>query len=176
VFTLLSNIQSFFSDLSRYFTEGSVPVWVVALILFLAGLSHLAFVKKEGNPLFQHLLQRKRKKLVVWLEKDRIIRPTLLTLKVENTGKRFVDFDAPVLIFRKLWTRRKFKLTGINNSNLFPLYMEPGQAFSLPIHLELFYQHNNDLKKFYQARVIITDVDGKVFKTKYIVLRKSIIT
>lgn len=118
----------------------------------------------------------RRKKVELVLSKDRLVRPKVLTLVVRNTGNCVVDLDAPVLVFRKLWSMRKFKLKRYKNQEIYPLYLEAGKSFTLQIELVKFFEHDRKLKRFYWGRILMYDVTGRKFKSKHVSLRKSLYT
>lgn len=115
-------------------------------------------------------------KLVVQLEKDKPLRPQVLTMTIRNTGKNEADIDAPVLEFRKIWTSRKFKLNGINGNAIYPMYISSGNTHQLRIETSTFHQYDRSIKSFYWARIIVTDVDGRSWKSNSVKLRKSLVT
>ncbi len=115
-----------------------------------------------------------RKKLNIELTKDRLMRPKVLTLFIKNTGKRFVDLEAPVLVFRKLWSIRKFRINRLNKLEIYPLYLEAGKTHTVTIELSRFFEYDKKLKRFYWGRIVLEDVDGRRFKSKRVTLRKSL--
>ncbi|MDX9883756.1 MAG: hypothetical protein RBS73_16970 [Prolixibacteraceae bacterium] len=158
--------------------EGYKLFWIAAFILLFVAVKMLSsFIRsKKGFKPRSPKSWFKRKRLEVELTKDRLVRPKVLTLKVKNTGARYVDIEAPVLVFRKLWSIRKFRLKKVKNEEIYPLYLEVGKTFTLTIELSRFFEHDRKLKRFYWGRVILEDVDGRRFKTKYVSLRKSLYT
>ena len=113
-------------------------------------------------------------RLSVDLKKDRKYRPNTLTLVVRNNRSRDVDIDAPVLLFRKLWSIRKFKLKGINRYQIYPLYLEAGKSHELRISLAVFHEHDRGLRKYYWAKILLQDTRGRKYASKYVTLRKSL--
>ena len=102
-----------------------------------------------------------RIKLVVYLDKDRVLNPRVLTLTIRNAGKREVELNAPVLEFRKIWSKRKFKLSGTNGNYIYPLFIEPGGKHQLFIETSRFHQYDEEIKGFYWARVYLSDAEGR---------------
>lgn len=157
--------------------EGYKLLWFAGFIILFVAIGFLVQnIRKKQGISTKSKFRFTRKKLMVELTKDRLIRPKVLTLKIKNTGKRYIDIEAPVLIFRKLWSKRKFKLKRINNKEVYPLYLEAGKSFTVPIELSRFFEHDKKLKRFYWGRIIIQDIDGKTFKSKHVSLRKSLYT
>ena len=150
--------------------------WFAVLIVLFVGVKILwSFIRERRGYKFRRLKTLfVWKKLKVELAKDRLIRPKMLTLFIKNTGKRYVDIEAPVLIFRKLWSIRKFSLKRVNNQEVYPLYLEAGKTYTVTIDLNRFFEHDKKLKHFYWGRVLIEDVEGRRFRSKRVVLRKSL--
>ncbi len=117
-----------------------------------------------------------RIKLVVYLDKDRVLNPQVLTLTIKNTGKREVELNAPVLEFRKVWSKRKFKLNGTNGNSNYPLIIQPGIKHQVFIETTRFHQYDEEIKGYYFARVYLSDVEGRKWRSNDVKLRKSWLT
>ena len=117
-----------------------------------------------------------RIKLIVHLDKDRLLNPNVLTLTVKNAGKREVELNAPVLEFRKIWSKRKFKLSGTSGISNYPLLIEPGNKHQVLIETARFHQYDDEIKEYYFARVYLSDIDGRKWKSNDVKLRKSWLT
>jgi len=129
--------------------------------------------RKNSGGLFRFL---KKVKLNVVLNKDRLFRPQILTLTIRNTGKYEADLNAPVLEFRKIWSKRKFKLNGIKGQQVYPLFLQPGITHQLVIETSTFHQYDRSIKSFYWARIYISDIEGRKWKSNNVKLRKSLVT
>ncbi len=156
--------------------EGYKIFWFIAILIAIPFAYYFVskFLKKskplkKGKP-----GSVSRRKLKVELIKDRKLRPHVLTLKVTNSSKKDIDLAAPVLVFRKLWTKRKFKLKGLNRYEIYPLYLESGKTHELRIDLSVFYNHDRKIKRFYWAKVKVFDTRGKKYSSGYITLRRSL--
>ena len=114
------------------------------------------------------------RKLNVKLVKNKYYKPTHLNLIIENISKKDIDIEAPVILFRKLFAKRKFKLKGINKSEIYPLYLEKGKTHDLNINLSVFHNYDRKLKKYYWCRVFFGDTKGRKYSTKYVKLRSSL--
>lgn len=114
-------------------------------------------------------------KIKIEIKKDRKYYPDILELIVKNTGRGDVDISQPVLVFDNFWFKRKFKLKGTNNYHFYPLILEKGNTHALKIDLNRFYRHDNRLKKYPKARIIITERKGKRLGTKSVFLRKTLV-
>lgn len=149
---------------------------ILLLVLFIIiGWEAWKLVQKKRNSggFFRFL---KKVKLEVVLEKDRLFRPQALTLTIRNIGKYEADLDAPVLEFRKIWSKRKFKLNGIKGQQVYPLFLQPGLTHQLRIETSTFHQYDREIKNFYWARIDVSDVEGHKWKSNKVKLRKSLVT
>lgn len=147
-----------------------ISVVVVIFFLFVLKLLNKRKGLKTGKSIFSF------SKIKVELLKDKMYRPNTLTLLIKNSGKKDVDIEAPVLLFRKLWSKRKFKLKGINKYEIYPLYLEAGKTHELRISLSVFHGHDKSLKRFYWAKVYVYNTKGKKYASKYVILRRSLYT
>jgi len=171
------SLPPFISHLAEYF-EKETLVWIILVmtIPFLFVLFVFIFrISKNIRPIKLSRFLRVVK-LEVKLEKDKPLRPQLLTMTIRNTGKNEADIDAPVLEFRKIWTKRKFKLSGINGNAIYPMFIDTGKSHQLRIETSTFHQYDRSIKSFYWARVIVTDADGRLWKSNSVKLRKSLVT
>jgi len=171
------NLPQIVSRLAEAF-EKETLIWMILImaIPFVAMLAIFIFrITRNIKPI---KLSRflKTVKLEILLEKDKPLRPQLLTLTIRNTGKNEADIDAPVLEFRKIWTKRKFKLNGINGNAIYPMYISSGKTHELRIETSTFHQYDRSIKSFYWARIRVTDVDGRTWKSNSVKLRKSLVT
>jgi len=115
-----------------------------------------------------------KKRIEVQLSKDRKFYPDYIGIRVRNTGNQDVDLAQPLLIFRNFWSKRKFKLKGTNRYSFYPLLLEPGKIHDLKIDLNHFYRHDKRLKKYPRVTFLFSDVSGKQFAPKSIMLRKTL--
>lgn len=155
--------------------EGDKLIWIIVVLMVLPVLYYLLFHK-----LFQKKItlsgfnQLWKRSLKVELIKDRQYRPNVLTLKVLNRSRKDVDLDMPTLYFRKLWTKRKFKLKGVDRYEIYPLYLEAGKTHELRIDLSVFFNYDRKLKRYLWAKVRVTDAGGKRYSSRYVTLRRSL--
>ena len=154
--------------------EGKNLIWVlitgvVAVISF--------FIFRKGS---KRNISGKRQifsweRLNIKLEKDRMYYPDNLTLTVKNKGNSDIDMDRPLLVFDNFWLRRKFRLNGMDNQMLYPLYLEKGKSHILNIDLYRFYRHDKKLKKYPKVKITIFNVKGKRLGSKAVFLRKTLL-
>ena len=151
-----------------------IAILVIILGLFMARGIWKFFQKKENRSRIFWFLNKV--KLEVTLEKDRLFRPQVLTMTISNIGKQEADLNAPVIEFRKIWTKRKFKLNGIKGQQVYPLFLNPGLTHELQIETATFHQYDRTIKSFYWARIYVSDVEGHQWKSNKVKLRKSLVT
>ena len=174
---LIVSLPGLVSKLAGAF-EKETLVWIILVmaIPFVVLLSISIYrISKNIRPIKLSRLFKKVK-LEIVLEKDKPLRPEVLTLTIRNTGKNEADIDAPVLEFRKIWTRRKFKLSGISGQTIYPMFIYPGKSHQLRIETVTFHQYDRSIKSFYWARILVSDVDGRRWKSNKVKLRKSLFT
>lgn len=167
----------FLSELGAGFEKETLVQIILILALLLGTLVVFdlwRILKNKGKgtiwrPFF-------RLKLEVFLDKDRVFHPQVLTMTILNAGKREVEIESPVLEFRKIWSKRKFKLNGINGNYIYPMLINPGDKHQLFIETTRFHQYDNEIKSFYWARIYVTDVEGRRWKSNDVKLRKSLVT
>lgn len=152
---------------------------IIAFLLIVLGLFisweawRFFHKRKNSGGVFGFL---NKVKLEVSLEKDRLFRPRVLTMTIRNKGKYEADLNAPVIEFRKIWSKRKFKVNGINGQQVYPLFLYPGITHQLEIETVTFHQYDRDIKSFYWARVYVSDAEGHQWKSNKVKLRKSLVT
>lgn len=156
--------------------ETLICIIIVLLIILIGILTYeIRKTPRCKNP-FNIIRFFRNVKLELILEKDRFLRPQILTITIRNIGKKEADIDAPVLEFRKIWTKRRFRLTGVNGYMNYPMYIDAGNRHQLRIETAQFHQYDRSIKSFYWARVIVSDVDGRKWKSNKVKLRKSLVT
>ena len=144
------------------------------LLALLIGYELFRFFRNKRHKVFLRFFRRVQLEIV--LQKDRPLRPQFLTMTIRNTGKREANIESPVLEFRKIWTKRKFKLSGKSGQNIYPMFIDPGNAHQLHIETTTFHQYDRSIKSFYFARIRVRDVDGRKWKSNTVKLRKSLFT
>ena len=171
------SLQSIVSKLSEGFEKETLGWIILVLILpFLAILSIVLYrILKNIRPIkLSRLL--KSVKLEIELEKDKPLRPQVLTMTIRNSGKNEADINSPVIEFRKIWSVRKFKLNGISGNQIYPMFIDVGKTHQLRIETSTFHNYDRSIRKYYWARIFVTDVDGRQWKSNKVKLRKSLVT
>lgn len=163
------------------FGQNEVKSNAPEFFLFLAVILFVPLLFFAGS----YFLKKKNGKKKRWFSKGKLevrltgnkrYRPDALTLTVRNNQSDAVDLEAPVLIFRKLWSIRQFKLKGINRAEIYPLLLESGKTHELQLKLDVFHKHDPTLRSYYWAMVRIKNTTGRNYSTNYITLRKSLIS
>jgi len=158
--------------------EKETLVWIIIVLALLLcavlGFELQRFLRRKKPKGFFNFFRTV--KLDVVLEKDRLFRPQVLTMTIRNIGKNEADIDAPVLEFRKIWTTRKFKLNGVNGRQIYPMYIGSGKTHQLSIETSTFHQYDREVKTYYWARILVSDVEGRKWKSNKVKLRKSLVT
>jgi hypothetical protein len=161
------------SELDRQTLIQIIVVLSVSLFILLTYETARFFRSRNSNSLSRLF---RKVKLEVSLGKDRLFRPQVLTLTIRNVGKRQADLEAPVLEFRKIWSRRKFKLNGTNGQQMYPMYLDSGRMHQLHLETSTFHQYDRSIKSYYFARIYLRDVEGRRWRSNSIKLRKSLFT
>lgn len=166
-------VTGFISEIEK---ETLVQIIIVQGILLVALIWYEVWqiTKNKGKGTIWRPFWRLR--LDVYLDKDRVFHPQVLTMTLKNSGKREVEINAPVLEFRKVWSKRKFKLNGINGTYIYPMTINPGDKHQLFIETSRFHQYDNEIKGYYFARVYVSDLEGRRWKSNDVKLRKSWLT
>jgi len=151
-----------------------IAILVIILGLFMARYVWKFFQQIENRSRFFWFLNKI--KLEVTLDKDRLFHPHVLTMTIRNIGKHEADLNSPVIEFRKIWTKRKFKVNGIKGQQVYPLLLYPGITHELEIETVTFHQYDRSIKSFYWARIYVSDIKGHKWKSNKVKLRKSLVT
>lgn len=153
---------------------------IIAILAVLLGFfilrEALKFLRQPSNRRRLFSYNKKKVKLEVTLDKDKAFRPQLLTMTIRNKGKEDVDLNAPVIEFSKIWSKRKFKVNGINGHQVYPLFLYPDHVHQLQIETITFHQYDRSIKSYYWARVYVSDAEGRQWKSNKVKLRKSLVT
>jgi len=170
--TLLS-LPQFLSGVEKE-TLAWIIIFLAVLLIAILGYEIQKYLRgKRPTALFRFF---RKVKLEVTLEKDRLFRPQVLTMTIRNTGLYEADIDAPVLEYRKIWSTRRFKLNGYNGKQIYPMFIGPEKTHQLSIETSTFHTYDREVKKYYRARILVTDVEGRKWKSNSVKLRKSLVT
>jgi hypothetical protein len=174
---LVSNPLLFLSEFSSGVDKETLVLIIIFLSVLLLAVLGYEVIRhlRNRNSGFLSILFRKVQ-LKVSVEKDRLFYPKVLTMTIRNTGNQPVDISAPVLEYRKIWSKRKFKLNGVSGQQIYPLLLEPGKVHRLPIETVTFHQYDSEIRSYYWARIYVSDVEGRKWKSNDVKLRKSFVT
>jgi hypothetical protein len=112
-----------------------------------------------------------RGKVEITLLGNRPIKPSHVLMTVSNIGKREVDLQAPVLVFKRWRSRRKFRILTVKESEIYPMFMDPGQESVVNISLQQFYQGVPELRRATRLSVEMKDDTGRKYKSRTIRLK-----
>lgn len=156
-------------------TDGYLLLWAFGVVVLLAVVYVIinrlspATAKRK-----QSFFSVGRKRIGLELAKDRKYYPDILKADITNSGRVDIDLDQPMLIFRSIWMKRKFRLKGTSRHTFYPLLLEPGKVHTLQIDLNHFYRHDRALKRYPQVSVEVYEVGGKKLSSKSVMLRKTL--
>lgn len=140
--------------------------WALAVAVLLA---LLAVVLVRRMPATK---SRKSRNPEIHLIGNRSEKPDVLTLFIVNQTGKSIEFNSPILEFKKWFKTRKFKLKGSKKGETYPFRLESGREYELQINLDVFHKHDSTLMSYPQGRITIESITGQRYKSKYIRLRK----
>lgn len=101
-------------------------------------------------------------------------RPIVLYLRMKNHSDRTMDIEAPVIVFKRWRSSRKFRIRKVNESEIYPLLLDAGQTHELTVQLEPFYRKEPILRTATRVRVEVAEVNGNIWLESRIVRLKWI--
>ena len=107
----------------------------------------------------------------ICLIKSRRFNPSNVEMSVTNTGTKDIDLGAPVIIFKRWFTKRKFRVLKVEHSEIYPIFLEPGKTSLLDISLDQFYESIPELQLACRMNIEMKDQKGKRFKSRTIRLK-----
>ena len=105
------------------------------------------------------------------LTKDRRFNPSIIGMTITNTGIKEIDLDAPVIIFKRWFTKRKFRVLRVEYSEIYPILIEPGKSSALDISLDQFYETVPELQLACRMNIEMKDRNGKKYNSRTIRLK-----
>jgi hypothetical protein len=105
------------------------------------------------------------------LSKNRHFNPDYVEMTVTNTGLKEIDLNAPVIIFRRWFTKRKFRVLKVEHSEIYPILLDRDRTYILDISLEQFYETVPELQLACRMSVEMKDLKGNRFKSQTIRLK-----
>lgn len=173
IFKPLLGFSLYNPDVDKETLVRIILILLVLLAILIAYEIRRTFRNRSRGNLFRIF---RKIRLQITLDKDRNFRPQVLTLTIRNTGKREAKIEAPVLEYSKIWSKRKFKLNGVNGNQIYPMFIDPGKMHLLRIETATFHQYDRSIKSYYWARIKVRDVDGRKWRSNAVKLRKSLVT
>jgi len=105
------------------------------------------------------------------LDKSQRFNPSVIGMTVANTGIKDLDLRAPVIIFKRWFSKRKFRVLKVEHSEIYPILLEPGKIYELDISLDQFYEAVPELQLACRMAIEMKDQNGKSFKSQTIRLK-----
>lgn len=148
-------------------------VLVVFLLGFVASYLLLAKMSKNGTPGRKLSFSERflHGKIEITLSGNRPVEPSYVLMTVRNVGKREVDLQSPVLVFKRWRSRRKFRILTVKESEIYPMFMDPGQESAVNISMEQFYNSIPELRRACRLSVEMKDDTGRKYKSRTIRLK-----
>ena len=149
--------------------------WILIIIILVVGVFFLNRTRNFARGTSgKNMSFRKRKESTsaeIRLHKNRRFNPAFIEMVVTNTGTTDIDLNAPVIVFKRWFTKRKFRVLKVEHSEIYPIYLERGKTSVLDISLEQFYDGVPELQLACRMSVEMKDLHGKRFKSPTIRLK-----
>lgn len=107
----------------------------------------------------------------IHLDKSHYLNPTNISMTVTNSGTKEIDLYAPVITFKRWFSKRSFRILKVEHSEIYPILLEPGKSTLLDISLEQFYEAFPELKLACRMKIEMKDRSGKRYKSQTIRLK-----
>jgi len=105
------------------------------------------------------------------LDKSKRFNPSTIGMTVTNTGTKDIDLNSPVIIFKRWFSKRKFRVLKVEHAEIYPLLLESGKTYALDISLDQFYEAVPELQLACRMSIEMKDRNGKRFKSQTIRLK-----
>ncbi len=146
---------------------------VFSLLGFAGSIFLISRINKSGTPgrklSFRERLLRGKVEII--LSGNRPVKPSYVLMTVRNIGKREVDLQSPVVIFKRWRSRRKFRILSVKESEIYPMFMDPGEESVVNISMEQFYSSVPELRRACRFNVEIKDDTGRKYKSRTLRLK-----
>jgi len=153
----------------------TIVKWSLITIVLIAGLFVLnrtrTFAKGTNGKKLSFNKKRVPYDAEIVLDKSQRYNPSIIGLTVSNTGTKDIDLSAPVIIFKRWFSKRKFKVIKVEHSEIYPLLLGPGKIYELDISLDQFYEAVPELQLACRLSIEMKDQNGKRFKSQTIRLK-----
>jgi len=141
------------------------------LIIYFIFNSSRTFAKGPSGKKLSFRKNTKTSAVEIILIKSRRYNPSNIGMAVTNIGTQEIDLYAPVIVFRRWFTHRKFRILKVEHSEIYPILLEPGKTSVLDILLDQFYEAVPELQLACRMSVEMKDRNGKRFKSQTIRLK-----
>jgi hypothetical protein len=146
-------------------------ITVVLVIGYLAFYRTRTFAKGPAGKKLSFKNKREPYAAEISLEKSRRFNPSVIGMTVTNTGTMEIDLNAPVIVFKRWFSNRKFRVLKVEHSEIYPILLVPGKKYELDISLDQFYDAIPELQLACRMSIEMKDLKGKKFKSKTVRLK-----
>ena len=168
----MGNFNLTMMELSPYVTliKWSLIIIILVIVFFVLNRTR-TFAKGTSHRKLSFNKRRLPYAAEIILNKDRRFNPSNVGMTVTNTGLKEIDLNAPVIIFKRWFSKRKFRVLKVEHSEIYPILIEPGKTSALDISLDQFYESVPELQLACRMSIEMKDRSGKSFKSQTIRLK-----
>jgi len=149
--------------------------WLLIAIVLVIGYFFLIRTRKFAKGTNGKKLSFNQRKVPfsaeISLDKSQRFNPSMIGITVANTGIKDLDLSAPVIIFKRWFSKRKFRVLRVEHSEIYPILLEPGKIYELDISMDQFYEAVPELQLACRMAIEMKDQNGKSFKSQTIRLK-----
>src|SRR5665647_656686 len=149
--------------------------WSLITIIMIVGLFVLnrtrTFAKGRNGKKLSFNKRKVPYAAEIILDKSQKFNPEIIGMTVTNTGTKDIDLSAPVITFKRWFSKRKFRVLKVEYAEIYPLLLEPGKAYVLDISLDQFYKAVPELQLACRMSIEMKDRNGMRFKSQTIRLK-----
>lgn len=148
-----------------------ILIIIILMIGFFLFYRTRTFVKGPSGKKLSFGKRTKPYAAEITLHKNSKFNPSIIEMTVVNTGIQEIDLYAPVIIFRRWFTKRRFRVLKVEHSDIYPILLERYKAYELDISLEQFYETLPELQLACRMSVEMKDLKGNRYKSHTIRLK-----
>jgi hypothetical protein len=149
--------------------------WGLIIIVLVIGYFFLdrsrTFAKGPSGKKLSFSKKRVPYAAEIELTKSKRFNPSNILMTVTNTGTKEIDLYAPVITFKRWFTKRKYRVLRVRHSEIYPILIEPGRTSTLDISLDQFYETVPELQLACRMNIEMKDRNGKKFNSRTIRLK-----
>ena len=146
-------------------------ITVVLVIGYLAFYRTRTFAKGPTGKKLSFKSKREPYATEISLEKSGRYNPSNIGMTVINTGTMEIDLNAPVIVFKRWFSNRKFRVLKVEHSEIYHILLLPGKKYELDISLDQFYEVIPELQLACRMSIEMKDLKGKKFRSKTVRLK-----